>query len=262
MEILKPDMKHLRNEEHYQLGGEFNGMVVVATPVALNIEPQFNVWTGCFRVEGLALKKITKSAYTGYISEASAKRDGIFRGMADTNRGMMKHFDTKWKDAASQLQIVFDTYGNIAGKPLTEKTGAYENLIEELRGGAYLLAVKQLMLERWVTELESSNKEVFRLTQERNNELAGKIIINVKEARRHTDDAYDKIMQRIGALLLIEGEGDAEKKELYESFIRKHNASVARYNNAIAARRGRASESADAAAEIDTTDAAHTDIDE
>ncbi|MDR2910270.1 MAG: DUF6261 family protein [Bacteroidales bacterium] len=45
-----------------------------------------------------------------------------------------KHFTESVRTAARRLQIVFDTYGNVAAKTLNEETSAITNLIQELAG--------------------------------------------------------------------------------------------------------------------------------
>ena len=46
----------------------------------------------------------------------------------------------------------------------------------------------------------------------------------LKKARLHLDEAYYAIVERVNALVVVEGAAD------YEAFIRKLNISIAKYN--------------------------------
>lgn len=54
-----------------------------------------------------------KSALTTKIHEADHIRDEVFRSLADTVKAATHHFDYRMRDAAVNLKIVFDTYGNV-----------------------------------------------------------------------------------------------------------------------------------------------------
>jgi hypothetical protein len=49
--------------------------------------------------------------------------------MAKHNKSLLKHFETAKRQAAERLQIVFNTYGNVAIKFLNEETNAIYNLL-------------------------------------------------------------------------------------------------------------------------------------
>ncbi len=233
MKIETFRLSHLHNDEHFQFQTEFKDLVVAVTPETLKIKPQFDTYLPLYTQEDDSLKKITKSVFTEDILVADKQRDITFRGMVDTNRAALNHFRADVKAAAKRLQVVFDTYGNLARKPLNEETAAIHNLLQELNG-TYAEDAKSTGIADWVKELEANNKAFEDLTKDRYDESAQRTDLVLKEVRTQVDAAYRTITERIDALALIEG------GEAYETFIRRLNVVVEKYNNAIAARAGRA----------------------
>jgi len=224
---------HLRVDEHFQFNTEFCDLVTRVNPATLKIEPQFNAYLALYAREDEALKKITKSAITDDIQQADHVRDVTFSGMTGANRAALKHFRPEKVTAAKRLQVLFDTYGNIARKPLNEQTSAIYNLLQELKG-AYAADVAAAGIDDWVQELEANNGAFDLLVKSRYDESAQRTNLVLKEERLRVDDAYRTIVERINALMLIEG------GEAYENFIRQFNVVIEKYKNAIARRQGKA----------------------
>jgi hypothetical protein len=169
-----------------------------------------------------ALKKIVKSEFTAKIHEADKARDEIYVGMTEMNAAALKHFSPEIREAAGRLKIVFDTYGNVASKPLNEETSAIYNILQELQG-KYAADVATVGIGQWVGELENRNKAFENLVKERFDETAARTDIVLREARGKLDEAYRIIAERINALAVVEGEA------AYETFIRTLNAVIAKY---------------------------------
>lgn len=237
MGFLSIHLKGMRNDQHFQYQGDFGELVDNTGAEDLKIVPLFEDWKAGYAQENEALKKISKSPVTEAINLANAHRDNMFRGLSDTLKGMLNHYEPKKVEAAKLLQIVFTTYGNIASKPLSEKIGIYANLIEEVHADHYAAAVETCELNDWFDVLETCNDDVRVLIKQRDEENAGRSMIVLKEARRTVDLAHNAILKRITSLLDVEGSADPERKEFYEQFIRRLNAIIERHNNSISARR-------------------------
>jgi len=153
MKIDHIHLGHLRNDAHFQFHTEFRDLVTKQGAETLKIKPQFDAYIAIYGREDEALKKITKSALTEKIHEADIARDEIFLGMIDVNKGMCRHFTPEVQEAAKRLKILFDTYGNVANKPLNEETSAIYNLLQELEG-KYATDVTAAGLTTWAAELK------------------------------------------------------------------------------------------------------------
>ena len=224
---------YFRNNEHFQFHTEFRDLVEEQSPVVLNILSQYSNYVPCYANEDAVLQKIVKSATTENIDAADKTRDGTFRGMVDTNRGALNHFDSEVRAAAKRLQVVFDTFGNLSAKPLNEETSAIYNLLQEINAN-YMADAQKVGIVDWVTELDANNKALDALVKSRNDENAAKTELKMKETRVETDKWYTTIVERINALIIVEG------ANAYEVFVRKLNGYIDKYNDIVAQRYGKA----------------------
>jgi hypothetical protein len=232
MKILKLDLRTLRNDEHFQFHTEFRDLINQTTSAALNITAQFTAYQSLFAQEDEALKKIMKSALTEDIEEADRRRDRIFRGIIDANKSALKHFNAGTQAAAKRLKVLFDTYGNVAAKPINEETSAIHNLLQELNGN-YAADAATTGITDWATELETANNALDSLVKNRYDESAQRTTLVMKETRTQTDAACRIITDRIDALMLIEG------TPVYSGFITQINVIIEKYRNILAQREGR-----------------------
>jgi len=232
MKINKINSNNLRNDEHFQFHTEFRDLTTKETPQKLKIQGQFEAYLPLYGRVDEALKKINKSSLTAQLQEADKARDEIFLGMAETAKAALKHFNPAVREAASRLKVVFDTYGNVAVKPLNEQTSAVYNLLQELQG-KYAQDVETVGIAQWAAELQARNNAFSGLMKERFDETASRCDIVLREARVELDQAYFAIRERINAFVIVEGVAD------YENFIRTLNAVIAKYTAILNSRLGK-----------------------
>ena len=223
---------NFRNNEHFQFHTEVRDLIIVEDPSTLKIKTQFSNYVDCYNNEDIALQKIQKSATTEEIDAADKERDPTYRGMVATNKAALNHYDPDVREAARKLQIIFDTFGNLATKPLNEETSGIYNLVQELRSN-YAAEVKKVGLDGWLNTLDAQNIALDKLVKSRNDENALRTELKMKETRIETDRAYNTIVKTVNALIVVEGAA------VYESFVRKLNSFVDKYNNILAQRQGR-----------------------
>ena len=224
----------LRNDAHFQYFTEFIRLVERHDAEALNIKPLFDTFITLYADEDTVLKKIVKSAFTADIQEADRYRDEIFSGMADANRTALKHYNEAVRQAAKKLKIVFDTYGNIARKPLDEETSAIYNILQDLNEKYHAEAIAA-GLTGWMSELQNANAQFQNLMTARYDEATAKTALKLKEVRVQVDEAYRKITERINAAIIIEGAGS------YAEFVNSLNTIIKRYADIMAQQKGKRS---------------------
>jgi hypothetical protein len=222
----------LRNEEWFQFYTEFKTLVEQYTPAALNIDELFAVFLVLYSNSDEALEIIRKNAATGQLAEADTTRDIDFRGFAEAVKSALHHFDAAKREAARRLQITFDHYGNLARKPYDEETASIYNFVQEMNG-KHASDIAVLGLNDWVIQLDADNKAFEALLKTRYAEDAGKTDLRMKDVRRETDRNYRDILDRIDALILINGDS------AYAPFVKELNIRVERYSDIIAQRKGR-----------------------
>lgn len=251
MKIQNLKLMHLRNDEHFQFFANFIELVNEFGAVELKIERQFDTLASLHSDEDEALKKILKSDFTRLLHEADSDRDGLFRGLAEANRTALNHFQSDVREAAFRLQIVFDTYGNVAKKGAAEEISAISSLINELVQN-HKADMSTVGLNAWAEELNKRNRDFNKLEMDRDAETAVHHA-GTEEVRARLDEAYRKIIERISALVLLDdgadnGKGSEEtpgkirsvvEASPYSVFIAKLNATIERYNNVLSIRRGK-----------------------
>jgi hypothetical protein len=234
----------MRNEVHVEFHETVHTLIGTTTPAALNIVPQYSVYTTAYGKEVSLLDIVRKSEYTEEIWEQDHKRDTIYRGLADAIKSALNHFNANKSKAAEQLDLIFQSYGNIAQKPLDEATAAIDDLLRELgydrdavtpsanNAGTPMAAIMTLGLLDWLDELYTDNQQLKTLMEARYNEIAHRPGEQMRHARTEVDKAYHDIVAHIEALILIQGES------AYADFVDQLNAIVARYKHILAQQAG------------------------
>jgi hypothetical protein len=232
MSIKALPLEKMRNDAHFQYQTEFRTLVTGAGAESLKIGPQFAEWEPLYAIEDEALKKIVKSEFTAKIQDADKARDDTFTGISEISRACLKHHDPDIRAAAGRLKILLGTYGNIYKKPLQEQTSAIGNILQELKG-KYAPDAAAAGISAWVAELEKRNGAFAALTQERFDEAAARTGVTMAQARAGIDKQYRAIVQRINALIIVEG------LEAYEPFVNRLNVVIDKYAAALARQKGR-----------------------
>ena len=232
MEILQFKFSRLHNEEHFQYHTGFNDLVIQTTPAALQIVPQYVTYNLLYNNEKEALDFIRKSAVTDDLAIADDLRDFTFRGLSDTVKAAGNHYNPLVRQAASRVQVVFDHYGNLTLKSYDEETAAINSLISELNSN---LAddVTTIGISGWLNELQANNTAFDTLMKSRYSEEAVKTQLRMKQVRLEIDAAYRVIIQRINALIIVNGES------AYKVFVDEMNQRIEKFDNNLSIRSGR-----------------------
>jgi hypothetical protein len=236
MKFKKVHKVNLRNDAHFQFHTEFKDLLgkSQATEVS-QLAPLWSKYQELYGIEDEGLKKIRKSHITQQIQDADKARDDLFTGMAEQNKSLLRHFEAAKREAAERLQIVFNTYGNVATKSLNEETSAIYNLLQDLRGDKYLAYTTAAGLLDWANELETRNAAFEALIKQRDTETSEKSDVNLKDARASLDAVYDEMTDIIEAHILL----GTDSKAVLEAVITTFNPTIERYIKLLNARRKR-----------------------
>ena len=85
-----------------------------------------------------------------------------------------------------------------------------------------------LAIVDWIDELERQNNVFIVLEATRNSEDAKKSDLRMKQVRVVVDAAYSKIVKRINALIIVNGEAP------YTEFVRELNVRIGRAQDSMA----------------------------
>jgi hypothetical protein len=233
MKVENLYLHNLRNDAHFQFFTEFRALVERYGAATLKIQPQYQSLVALYNDADTALKKIMKSALTADIHDADKYRDDIWRGMVDANLSALHHYDEAVRKAATKLKIVFDTYGNLAQKPLDEETSGLYNILKDL-DEKYADERTTVGLDGWITELRTANQAFEGLMMNRYDESAARTDLVLKNVRVEIDAVYHAIVERINAAIIIEG------ATAYTDFVTTLNTIIKRNSDILAQRKGAA----------------------
>lgn len=238
MKIKHVKLTHLRNDEHFEFIEFTLDLVKDVGAAALRVEAPAAALDADWKREDEALKKIMKSALTAEIDAADATRDDIFRGLTNTVRGALTHFEEARRKAAARVEIVLDTYGNAAARSHFEETSAIHNLLVELTGVKHAADVETLDLGGWISELDRRNTAVKKLLEQRTDESADRTSLVLKTVRTEVDAAYRALAGAVDALATVDALSGGASAALYGGFIRRLNERIDFVNDSLAIRRG------------------------
>ncbi|MDR3195151.1 MAG: DUF6261 family protein [Tannerella sp.] len=233
MKITRTDFHLYRNEQWFQFYTEFKRLAEIYPD--LNIGELLTLFLVVYDKADVALEILRRSDKTELIGGADGKRDHTFRGFADAVKSYLNHFNPEKRQAGVQLEIVFNHYGNVNRLPNDEETAAIYNLLQDVKT-THAPQIELLGLGEWVEELERDNLIFQALTEERNAEEATRSSLRMIEVRREGDAIYHQIVERLEALMVVNGD------EAYTGFVHELNNLIKHYNNILASRKGRAKE--------------------
>ena len=232
MFVKKFKFLSLQNEEHVAFNAYVQEYITESGATALNIETQAAAHAQKFEAEKSVLNLVQKNSYTQRLLAADEARDKPIRGFFKVVKGMLNHFNPAVEQAASNINIINQSFSEIIYLPYEKQTAAVESFLTALR--AKNADIETLGLKDWVAEIETTQDVFVTVVKSRNVEDDSKPVYNMKDARNETDMAYRALVDRINAFITIEGNAK------YADFVTKINGRIDQFDAAMARRSGRA----------------------
>jgi hypothetical protein len=236
LRIKKAGTYKMHNEEHFQFMTEFINEANAAGIPNL-IPAKFAEFMELYDKEDLLLEGIHKSPLTEKIEKADTEREIIFCGFRDMVKAMQYHYEPDKKEAALNLMLVLNVYGNLSDRNYAEETGMIYNFIQDMTG-KYSSDVATLGLEGWITQLGDKNQLFSELIMERTRQKGEKNKFTMTEIKAKMDVCYGDIVRYLEAMTVIKSDHGLEV------FFNTINSNVDRYKNTIAQREGKAAAAA------------------
>jgi len=226
-------LSRFQNEEHYMYQTEFNGLIVIFTVASLLIATEYETYFPLYTDEGEALNFVRKSNYSEMLHATDVLRDNTIDGMDDAIKSGLRHFNPAIREASIRLKTLRDTSGDITKKSYDKESASVIKLLADLKG-PYALDVKTTGIGEWATELETKNNDFLSMQKSRYDEKDEKTRLRMKQVRRNVDNGYHGIVEKINALIIVNGEAP------YVDFVNKLNLRIDEYTNKLAIYKGRA----------------------
>ena len=182
-------------------------------------------------VEGLdaALKRSDKNSYTAALNQADSVADRRWSTSYAYVKAMAEHPNAEMAEAAAKLVAIFQKYGILTTMGFDEEYGRYANLLQDL--AALPQETKEMLqFEPWLDAMDFAVAQFQELRKEKIKEDSTRVVCQVKDARLAADNGFKALVQRVNALVIVNGEAP------YTAFIDQLNVMIADAQAMIASR--------------------------
>jgi hypothetical protein len=199
--VIEPVMEVLNratNERWFNFILEFGELVNHVPLDVLGITALYPAHLKLVATADDLLEQLRKSRHTAELKTLDTGRDTCTNGLKAAVKVLLKSPVEVKRKAAVNLNILLDSYGDIARKDYAAQTAATYNLLQDLNG-KYAADVVAAELTDWVTELERLNKLFADRASARHDEKAEKPEGTLVEIRREVDQSLSRILTVIEA---------------------------------------------------------------
>jgi hypothetical protein len=231
--IVRFDFHLLRNDAHVEFNKLLDALFVKYGPEALGIVALYAIFKALLEEEVAALDAITRSKLTEIIDRLDLERDSYWRGLVTTVRGYLRHFDPGKREAAHQLMVIFDHYGDVAHRGIEAETADIEAIHTELLKPENFVHVAALGLGDWLGNLVQTNRNLEEQLKMRYAEIGKRPDLHMRGLRTREDRTVHDIFDRVESLVNVNGEAD------YKAFLSELNAVMEHEKELLAQEAGR-----------------------
>lgn len=207
MKIIDLTLNNLRNEEHFQFHTAFRDLVLIHKNLKSETKVLFSVYLTLYGNEKEALIAIRENQVPEDLIFAYNEREHLFRGFIEGVRVSCNHFTVGIRTAARRLMALFNAYVDMPHRTFDEETEIICSIISDLRG-YYAKDAEFLRLEEWIDELDSRNEYFSEIKNSRYTPETVQLLLNMREARKQADSVYRQIVERVNALVVVDGEAN------------------------------------------------------
>jgi hypothetical protein len=236
--------KPLYNSEYLTFMQETDLQVTNAGEVKAGLEGLYPVFSG----------DLTKLQQTYIVSagnpltlakdKAEHFRDNRYAAFSAVVNNALYDSNPDISNAAETIQDVLNETGNPTSLGDSIETAQLFSLLTRLE--PFAQQINLIGGSQRLNELDAANKEFVRIQDEWYDVGGQKPSGNMYALRRPTDTTYRSIVNRINALVEING------PERYKAFIDSHNKTIEQYRNIVAQRKGRQKSEAEKKKNADT----------
>ena len=223
----------LFNKTHLRYGAHFSVMTSFSEKVAPLAESEsmltgaYNAFKSALDYEDGAIKIARASEYSDQILKEDTKRDRLYNnGKATVEMWVALGIEPM----ATAAQAVLKEYNNYKVETTAQydqETGLMLNFLQPFEAAAMKEKLQTLGLTAVFEQMKIANDAVRSLISQRGDERAANAAFDIKKARQATDAAYDKLVERINALQVLDETGK------YNAFIAWWSQEVARIKQQI-----------------------------
>lgn len=196
-------------------------------PVKAKAQTEYSNLSAALETENQYFNVPKKSENTAEIVESDRLRDAHLMGYENALDYAISSLTDATKLQYAKRLKQHRKEANIDKRAQRDKqTGRMTNFIEDLET-KYATEVAALELEVYVAGMKAANEAVKAHSEDRAEEYSTRVKGALKKARAETDDAYRALVEKINALIVIEGETN------YQDFVKLLNTEIDRYKREV-----------------------------
>ncbi|HJV77803.1 MAG TPA: DUF6261 family protein [Paludibacter sp.] len=180
-----------------------------------------------------AAKGVRRKSYmTDDMVKLNAQREEIYAGLFYHYQSSLRHYDAGKREAAKDISHIMKSIAYIHNTSNIDRYAYIFKITANIRKPAHAAAVETLELTGWLAALDALNEAHRTTANDRDSERSKRGNGNVLVARKATDKAYQEIVARVNAVMILNG------PEEFDYFVRLLNVHLAHAKKSIAIRDG------------------------
>lgn len=231
-QINEFNIARLHNQEDYNFLTRVRDLATTLLTLETD-KAMVDSFTAAVSAYDAALKQSDKNSYTAALNEADAKADKRWSAAYAYCKAMMEHPVGSVSAVAVKVVDIFRKYGVLSTMGMDEEYGRYSNLIQDLLALSDE-EVTALSLAEWIEAMDSAVAQVQALRTDKTKEDSTRQVGIVKDTRTAADASYKSLVQRVNALVIVNGEAP------YTDFIDRVNVMIADAQALLASRETKA----------------------
>lgn len=147
-----------------------------------------------------AFAKTTKSQFAEKLEEADALRDDVMVGFRYLILGNSYDAEAPIKEAAKRIFIEIDHYGTVPSLSYEAETAAIDSIVKNMTTiAAHAADITLLGLNKWVTNLKTTNDDFKKVYDSRNKEEAADTVQALGVLRKKAAIDFKALLTKIEA---------------------------------------------------------------
>lgn len=221
------DKTRLRYGAHFSVMTSFGEKVAPLAESESMLTAAYNAFKSALDYEDAAIKIARASEYSDQILKEDTKRDRLYNNGKATVEMWVALGIEPMATAAQAVLKEYNNYKVDTTAQYDQESGLMLNFLQPFETAAMKEKLQTLGLTAVFEQMKIANEAVRSLISQRGDERAANAAYDIKKARQATDAAYDKLLERINALQVLDETGK------YDAFIAWWSQEVARIKQQI-----------------------------
>jgi len=230
--ILPITFQKMKNDGHNAFMHNVQSLLEDENMPLSGFEKLTDAFNLALQAEDAASKVRRKSSITDEMVKLNAQREEIYAGLVYQHESALRHYDEAKRKAAGKISYVMKSIAYMHNTSNINRNVYIWKITSNLRLPKNETYVEKLQLMGWLDSLDALNELYQNADNNRNTERSKQGSGNVLKARKVTDVAYQNIVKRVHALIIL------NETEEFDHFVRLLNVHIKHAKKSMAIREG------------------------